>query len=70
MPNDTLTPTLAPEQCRIASAAWKAYPSPSHPRRPLGSCATGGHRLLVDVQAADNASSDSRCGPLLPILLS
>jgi hypothetical protein len=48
----TLTPTPAPEDCRIAIAAWKGYPSPSHRRRPLGSCATGGHRLLVDVQAA------------------
>jgi hypothetical protein len=70
MPNVTLTPTLAPEECRIAVAAWKAYPSPSHHRWPLGSCATGGHRPLVDVQTPDNASADSRSGPLLPVLLS
>jgi hypothetical protein len=69
-PNVTLTPTLAPEECRIAIAAWKAYPSPSHHLRPLGSRATGGHRLLVDGQAAANASADSRCGPSLPMLLS
>jgi hypothetical protein len=70
MPNVTLTPTLAPEECRIAIAAWKADSEPSHHRRPLGSCATGGHRLLVDVQAAGNASPHSRCGPLFPMLLS
>jgi hypothetical protein len=35
----------------VAIAAWKAYPSPLRHGRPLGSCATGGHRLWWAVEA-------------------
>jgi hypothetical protein len=46
-----------PEECRIAIAAWKGYRSPLRGGRPLGSCASGGHRLWWTVQAADGAAA-------------
>jgi hypothetical protein len=42
-------------------ALYKGMGVSTRAGRPLGSCVTGGHRLLVDVQAADNASAVSRC---------
>jgi hypothetical protein len=42
-----------PEECAIAIAAWKAFPSPLRHSRPLGSCAAGGHRVWWTVQAPD-----------------
>jgi hypothetical protein len=46
-----------PEECRIAIAAWKDYRSPLRGWRPLGSCASGGHRLWWTVQATDGAAA-------------
>lgn len=46
-----------PEECRIAIAAWKGYGSPLRGSHPLGSCASGGHRLWWTVEAADAASA-------------
>lgn len=63
MPNFILTHTHAPEECRIAIAAWQAYPSPLRRGRPLGSCATGGHRLWWTVQAADSAAALAQLPP-------
>lgn len=57
MPTFVLTHTHDPQECRIAIAAWKGYPSPLRRGRPLGSCATGGHRLWWSVEAADSAAA-------------
>jgi hypothetical protein len=46
-----------PEECAIAIAAWKAFPSPLRRSLPLGSCATGGHRVWWTVQAPDLAAA-------------
>jgi hypothetical protein len=70
MPNVTLSPSLAPEECRIATATWKAYPSPSRHRPPLGSCATGGHRLLVDAQRPTTLCRQPLWFLCFPVLLS
>jgi hypothetical protein len=57
VPNYVLAHRHAPEECRIAIASWKAYSSPLRHGRPLGSCASGGHRLWWAVEAADNAAA-------------
>ncbi|MGO9788726.1 MAG: hypothetical protein ACLP8S_04100 [Solirubrobacteraceae bacterium] len=63
MPKFVLTHSHGPEECRIAIAAWKAYPSPLQRGRPLGSCATGGHRLWWAVEAADSAAALAQLPP-------
>jgi hypothetical protein len=52
-----LTHAHAPEECAIAVAAWKGFASPLRHGRPLGSCATGGHRLWWTVDADDQAAA-------------
>ena len=52
-----------PRECRIAIAAWKAYPSPLRHGRPLGSCATGGQRLWLTVDATDGAAALAQLPP-------
>ncbi|HWD73977.1 MAG TPA: hypothetical protein VG371_02480 [Solirubrobacteraceae bacterium] len=63
MPSFLLTHSHAPEECRIAIAAWKAFASPLRHGRPLGSCATGGHRLWWVVRAADGAAALTQLPP-------
>jgi hypothetical protein len=56
VPTFILSHRHRPEECAIAIAAWKAFPSPLRRSRPLGSCATGGHRghrVWWTVQAPD-----------------
>lgn len=57
MPTFVLSHRHRPEECAIAIAAWKAFPSPLRRGRPLGSCATGGHGLWWTVEAADVAAA-------------
>ena len=59
MPRYVLTHEHKPEECAIAVAAWKGFPSPLRRGRPLGSCATGGHRVwwTVDADSAQEALS-------------
>jgi hypothetical protein len=52
-----------PEECAIAIAAWKAFRSPLRQGRPLGSCATGGHRLWWTVEAANLAAALAQLPP-------
>lgn len=63
MPKFVLTHTHHPGECRVAIAAWKAYPSPLRHGRPLGSCATGGHRLWWAVEATDRAAALAQLPP-------
>jgi hypothetical protein len=42
-----------PAECAIAIAAWKGFSSPLRHSRPLGSCASGGHRVWWTVEARD-----------------
>jgi hypothetical protein len=53
------------EECAIATAAWKAFPSPLHHSRPLGSCTTGGHALWWTVEAADSAAALAQLPPYI-----
>jgi hypothetical protein len=57
MPKFVLCHTHKPEECAIAIAAWKAFPSSLRHGRPLGSCATGGHKVWWMVEAADHAAA-------------
>jgi hypothetical protein len=63
VPSYVLTHSHAPEECRIAIAAWKAFVSPLRHGRPVGSCATGGHRLWWMVEAADGAAALAQLPP-------
>jgi hypothetical protein len=45
------------EECRIAIAAWKGHDSPLRGGRPLGSCASGGHRVWWTLEAPDPESA-------------
>ncbi|MFZ0377856.1 MAG: hypothetical protein WCD11_21085 [Solirubrobacteraceae bacterium] len=60
MANLILAHTDAPEERWIASAAWNAYPSPLRHGRPLGSCATGCHRLWWTVEGQDSGAAQAR----------
>lgn len=51
MPMFVLCHTHRPEECAISIAAWKAFPSRLRRGRPLGSCATGGHKIGWMVEA-------------------
>ena len=46
-----------PDECAIAIAAWKGFPSPLRHGRPLGSCATGGHCVWWMVEATDERAA-------------
>ena len=63
MPTFVLCHTHGREECGIAIAAWKAFPSPLRHGRPLGSCPTGGHRLWWIVEAADSAAALAQLPP-------
>jgi hypothetical protein len=60
MPTFILSHQHRPDECRIAIAAWKGYRSPLRGSRPLGSCASGGHRVWWTVEAADAESALSQ----------
>jgi hypothetical protein len=46
-----------PDECAIAIAAWKGFHSPLRHSHPVGSCASGGHRVwwLVEAPGRDAA---------------
>lgn len=49
--------THEPDECRFAYAAWKGFESPLRHRPALATCASGGHRLWWQVDAADVAGA-------------
>jgi hypothetical protein len=53
VPHYVLSHAHTPDECAIAIAAWKGFPSPLRHTRPLGSCASGGHRVWWTVEASD-----------------
>ena len=57
MPVFVLSHAHRPQECAIAIAAWKGFASPLRRSRPLGSCATGGHRVWWTVEAADASAA-------------
>lgn len=63
VPDYVLSHAHRPEECAIAIAAWKGFPSPLRGGRPLGSCAIGGHRVWWHVQAADASSALAQLPP-------
>jgi len=63
VPTFLLSHSHRPDECAIAVAAWKAFPSPLRRSRPLGSCATGGHRLWWSVEAADRGAALAQLPP-------
>jgi hypothetical protein len=63
VPIIVLTHTHRPEECAIAIAAWKGFPSPLRHSHPLGSCATGGHRVWWTVEAPDRAAALAQLPP-------
>ena len=52
-----------PAECAIAFAAWKGFASPLRHSRPLGSCASGGHRVWWIVEAADRPAALAQLPP-------
>lgn len=63
MPTFVLCHTHSREECAYTIASWKAYQSPLRGGRPLGSCATGGHRLVWILEAADQAAALAQLPP-------
>jgi hypothetical protein len=63
MPTFLLSHRHRSEECAIAIAAWKAFPSPLRHSRPPGSCMTGGHGMWWIVQAADRAAALAHLPP-------
>jgi hypothetical protein len=63
MPTFVLSHSHLPDECAIAIAAWKAFPSPRRHGRPLGSCASGGHRLWWTVEAANLGAALAQLPP-------
>jgi hypothetical protein len=63
MPRYMLHHKHRPDECAVAIAAWKGFSSPLRGGRPLGSCASGGHRLWWTVEAPDHASARAQLPP-------
>jgi hypothetical protein len=63
MPTFVLSHSHLPDECAIAIAAWKAFPSPLRHGRPLGSCASGGHRLWWTVEAVNLGAALAQLPP-------
>jgi len=63
MPMFVLSHKHEARECAVAAAAWKGFSSPLRHSRPLGSCATGSHRLWWTVEAADRATALAQLPP-------
>jgi|SRR5215475_3481215 len=51
------------DECAVAAASWKGFRSPLRASRPLGSCATGGHRMWWTVEAPDRGAALAQLPP-------
>jgi hypothetical protein len=47
----------------VAAASWKGFRGPLRDSRPLGSCATGGHRMWWTVEASDQRAALAQLPP-------
>jgi hypothetical protein len=63
MPDFILSHRHEAHECAVAAASWKGFSSPLRRSRPLGSCATGGHRLWWTVEAADRSAALAQLPP-------
>jgi hypothetical protein len=63
VPTYQLTHQHAPEECRVAFAAWRGFDSPLRRRRTLASCADGGHQIWWTVEADDPAAALAQLPP-------
>jgi hypothetical protein len=58
-----LTHRHAPDECRIAFAAWRGFESPLRRGLVTGSCHAGGHCLWWTLEACDEAEALGRLPP-------
>ena len=65
MPRFVLTHMHDAHECAVVAASWKGFRSPLRNSRPLGSCATGGHRLWWTVEAADQVAALAQLPPYI-----
>jgi hypothetical protein len=52
MPRYMLHHTHSPDDCAVAFAAWRGFPSPLRSLPTVASCAFGGHDMWWEVEAA------------------
>ena len=65
MPKFVLSHEHDSYECAVAAASWKGFCSPLRNSRPLGSCATGGHRMWWTVEAADGSAALAQLPPFV-----
>jgi hypothetical protein len=63
MPKFVLSHRHDADECAVAAASWKGFRSPLRESRPLGSCATGGHRMWWTVDAPDLSAALAQLPP-------
>lgn len=63
MPKFVLSHRHDANECSVAAASWKGFRSPLRNSRPLGSCATGGHRMWWTVEALDRGAALAQLPP-------
>jgi hypothetical protein len=63
MPNFVLSHRHDASECAVTAASWKGFRSPLRNSRPLGSCATGGHRIWWTVEALDRRAALAQLPP-------
>ena len=63
MPKFVLSHRHDADECAVAAASWKGFCSPLRNSRPLGSCATGGHRMWWTVEAPDPSAALAQLPP-------
>jgi hypothetical protein len=65
MPTFVLSHSHEAHECAVVAASWKGFRSPLRHGRPLGSCATGGHRMWWTVRAVDNVAALAQLPPFV-----
>jgi hypothetical protein len=63
MPKFILSHSHEAHECAVAAASWKGFASPLRHSRPLGSCATGGHRLWWTTEAVNGNAALAQLPP-------
>ena len=63
MPKFVLSHQHQAYECAVAAASWRGFCSPLRHSRPLGSCATGGHRMWWTVEATDSVGALTQLPP-------
>jgi hypothetical protein len=63
MPKFVLSHQHQAHECAVVAASWRGFCSPLRRSRPLGSCATGGHRMWWTVEATDSVGALTQLPP-------